>query len=327
MKKRRILAAALSTALCLSNALPFAGSAMVPSQFADCTIDEISEKYSNEAVVLNTPASFGPKTIFVITEEDKNLCLCERYMGSKIGVEDGKILPIDEINAKIHEKYEEFEILGVYKDTKTEAYILANRLADFPISSMSEFIDNVVKSYDMVTSLTEMCSVGINKSWVIKGIYFEDTNRDAEEIIEEYKELNLIYDESKTEGNKKYFETFIDPDTSKDILPALRRMQVNEEKYVLDFMIAASAPEAISASYGEKVVYKKQYYLTGDTNCDGTVDISDAVLAKAWLLNSEKYSISEQGMINADVIGNDGINTQDAIAIQKYTLGLSEDFE
>ncbi len=61
--------------------------------------------------------------------------------------------------------------------------------------------------------------------------------------------------------------------------------------------------------------------LYGDANCDGNVDISDAVLIKCFLINSKKYSLSVQGKKNADVQGNgNGINAQDAVAIQKYIL-------
>ena len=63
--------------------------------------------------------------------------------------------------------------------------------------------------------------------------------------------------------------------------------------------------------------------LWGDANCDGKVDISDAVLIKCYLINSENYKISAQGKANADVQGNgNGINAQDAVAIQKYILKL-----
>ena len=49
--------------------------------------------------------------------------------------------------------------------------------------------------------------------------------------------------------------------------------------------------------------------LYGDANCDGNVDISDAVLIKCFLINSKKYSLSAQGKKNADVQGNgNGIN-------------------
>lgn len=65
----------------------------------------------------------------------------------------------------------------------------------------------------------------------------------------------------------------------------------------------------------------------GDTNCDGNVDISDAVLIKSYLINSKKYKISSQGIINGDVHGNgNGLNAQDAVAIQRYILGIIDKF-
>ena len=61
----------------------------------------------------------------------------------------------------------------------------------------------------------------------------------------------------------------------------------------------------------------------GDANCDNNVDISDAVIVKCYLINSVKYSISAQGIANADVqnTGN-GLNNQDVIAIQQYIIQL-----
>lgn len=59
----------------------------------------------------------------------------------------------------------------------------------------------------------------------------------------------------------------------------------------------------------------------GDANCDGKVDVSDAVMVKCYLINSKEYNISARGKKNADVQGNgNGINAQDAVAIQKYIL-------
>ena len=61
----------------------------------------------------------------------------------------------------------------------------------------------------------------------------------------------------------------------------------------------------------------------GDANCDGKVDISDAVLVKRYLINSKKYSLTESGLANADVQGTgNGVNAQDAVVIQKRVLGL-----
>lgn len=64
--------------------------------------------------------------------------------------------------------------------------------------------------------------------------------------------------------------------------------------------------------------------IMGDANCDGNVDIADAVLVKSYLINSNKYSISKQGLLNADVQGeSNGLNAQDALAIQQLFLGLN----
>lgn len=67
----------------------------------------------------------------------------------------------------------------------------------------------------------------------------------------------------------------------------------------------------------------------GDANDDGSVDMSDVVLIMQSLANPNKYGISgsdekhmtEEGQKNADVIGNNGVTTDDALAIQLYLLG------
>jgi hypothetical protein len=73
-----------------------------------------------------------------------------------------------------------------------------------------------------------------------------------------------------------------------------------------------------------------QASMLGDSNCDGTVDLADAVLIMQALANPDKYGvngssnlhITAQGWINADVHqkGN-GVSTNDALAIQMKLLG------
>ena len=80
-----------------------------------------------------------------------------------------------------------------------------------------------------------------------------------------------------------------------------------------------------SANTGDdKTVY-------GDANCDGTVDIADAVLIMQSLSNPDKYGIkgsdelhiTEQGLRNADCCSTgDGVTTNDALLIQLYKLNL-----
>lgn len=74
----------------------------------------------------------------------------------------------------------------------------------------------------------------------------------------------------------------------------------------------------------------------GDANCDGSVNMADAVLIMQSLANPNKYgvdstdaaSITAQGNLNADVVGGaddkggDGVTNKDALRIQMYKLSL-----
>ncbi|MDE6849132.1 MAG: hypothetical protein K2J44_07280, partial [Ruminococcus sp.] len=57
--------------------------------------------------------------------------------------------------------------------------------------------------------------------------------------------------------------------------------------------------------------------LYGDADESGKVNINDAVLIMQSIANPDKYKLTEQGKINADVVDNgNGITNSDAIAIQ-----------
>ena len=70
--------------------------------------------------------------------------------------------------------------------------------------------------------------------------------------------------------------------------------------------------------------------LPGDANMDKTIDLSDAVLIMQSLANPDKYGLSgsnknhitEQGAINADVEGGNGLTVYDALTIQRFLLNL-----
>ncbi|MDE5584172.1 MAG: cellulose 1,4-beta-cellobiosidase [Ruminococcus sp.] len=62
----------------------------------------------------------------------------------------------------------------------------------------------------------------------------------------------------------------------------------------------------------------KKVTLWGDADVDNKVNINDAVLIMQSNANPDKYTISDQGMLNADVIdnGTSGVTNSDALAIQ-----------
>lgn len=75
-----------------------------------------------------------------------------------------------------------------------------------------------------------------------------------------------------------------------------------------------TATKPATTTAAEEVIY-------GDANCDGNVDISDAVMVKCYLINNKKFTLSKQGLLNSDVQGSgNGVNAQDAVTIQKYVI-------
>ncbi|MBE6861467.1 MAG: pectate lyase [Ruminococcus sp.] len=61
----------------------------------------------------------------------------------------------------------------------------------------------------------------------------------------------------------------------------------------------------------------------GDANLSGDVEIADSIAIMAYVTNSEKYPLEQQGKLNADVYQNgDGVAVTDAVSIQKYLTKL-----
>ena len=79
------------------------------------------------------------------------------------------------------------------------------------------------------------------------------------------------------------------------------------------------APQPTQAPQPTEAAQPSGNYVPGDANCDGRVDVSDAVAILQYIANSQKYPLSQQGVINADVSGHgDGVTGSDAISIQRY---------
>ena len=63
----------------------------------------------------------------------------------------------------------------------------------------------------------------------------------------------------------------------------------------------------------------------GDSNVDGDLNLADSVLIMQTIANPEKYVLTEQGKINADIEGDhDGVTGKDALKIQRITLKLEK---
>ena len=58
--------------------------------------------------------------------------------------------------------------------------------------------------------------------------------------------------------------------------------------------------------------------LMGDANCDGTVDVADAVLIARFANEDKEAVITDQGRQNADVTHDGNVDGQDAEKILQY---------
>ena len=91
------------------------------------------------------------------------------------------------------------------------------------------------------------------------------------------------------------------------------------------FEVTVNPPKTTNTTDGNTT---EKSTLVGDSNLDEVVNISDAVLIMQALANPSKYGvegtdethITEKGIKNADVIGNDGMTNSDALTIQQFIL-------
>jgi aryl-phospho-beta-D-glucosidase BglC (GH1 family) len=96
----------------------------------------------------------------------------------------------------------------------------------------------------------------------------------------------------------------------------------NYYKYTYCYGVDISYKVTIKGGSSEATVW-------GDTNCDGTVELADAILVMQCLANPDKYgeggsyekALTAQGRINADVDKSTvGLTSNDALRIQEFLL-------
>ena len=75
-----------------------------------------------------------------------------------------------------------------------------------------------------------------------------------------------------------------------------------------------TTPSATPGS-GDKILY-------GDANEDGFISIADATAILQAIGNPDKYALTKQGAVNADVDGQNGVSGNDALVVQLIELGV-----
>ncbi len=130
----------------------------------------------------------------------------------------------------------------------------------------------------------------------------------------------------ETEGDTKYQWSKngeILTDFTTETISLKNITSADEGEYTVKITSASGVEKTVSA-FGISITDDLSEYLAGDANCDGTVTMADAAAVFQSLGNYDKYALSENGDVNADVDGIKGITASDAILIQKVNAGLIE---
>ena len=126
------------------------------------------------------------------------------------------------------------------------------------------------------------------------------------------------YDNGASDASFVMGENFNNPDTMKEIYQSDYCITLDE--LPKDLYGTGGSEPSTEGTTGSQVT--PDY---GDSNTDGTVNLADAILIMQVKANPTKYTFSEQGEKNADCSDvGDGVTNKDALAIQKYLLGLVE---
>lgn len=88
--------------------------------------------------------------------------------------------------------------------------------------------------------------------------------------------------------------------------------------YADDKLIWGTEPDGTSA---DNNIGGDTGILYGDANCDSNINMADATAIVQHIGNRDKYGLSEQGIRNADVNGDNQVTGMDAVTIQKVVAG------
>ena len=141
-------------------------------------------------------------------------------------------------------------------------------------------------------------------------------------ILDDFIKQNGMNGYTTIRPRKGEDKVWIILDTVKD--EYYRKIELFMTLYGIDSDNVIISVETTNASTNESTV-------KGDTNCDGSVDLSDAVMIMQALANPNKYGIdgtaehhlTKQGKFNGDMDG-DGLTVGDAQSIQRKLLGLDK---
>ena len=274
--------------------------------------DFITAEYSGAVVINTTFAGSGQNVTYFITPDGELHAVRSSSSHYEVITEEGKELPVDEINEKLGESGS--------LESRGDTYLLINKTGSDDV-----FLE--LASYEEVCAIQNVFDFRLYTSdmgYTYADQLFVGGDIDDEAFIAEFPELNLTVSE--------YPETFGDMTHCFTLRPALSSMTKSETAYNGVKKLAESGYEyAFSvklttgkaawtyAGKGVSTVFSKIDALKGDANSDNSVGLADALTILQYIANAEKYPMTAQEIFNADIVGDgDGVTPLDALEIQKW---------
>lgn len=336
--KKRIIAYALSLCTAMLFAVSLSAAATTP---ADFNAEEFKDCIKLEAADWNPVFSGKWETVYMKPTENSGATFyfVESYP-DMIKFKVSKNVDEDEIEQLLKD-FDDKLILQSWKNTSSDEY-------DCTVT-----LKNDAEEYDTIDSQTAKNLYKVLSEYVNSfdykygrysysyGVYeyltayaaLDYNNIPLEQKLNEYLEKNEVKaslvkysdGEMNSFGNNVCGDTFyIIPDNDITIMEHYELAKsIAEETGITPHGVIPTVLDNIN----EKVI-DVAGSINGDANCDGEVNLADAVKIMQATCNSSHGSLSAQGAYNADVTGNgDGITNKDALAIQMYKLGLIDSFE
>ncbi len=325
MKKAKIIIATSISMVLISSCIPVTSEAFLDEPVYG-SVDEIVASYGEGALKLG---EWNDGTTFFISEDGSIHAFVRSKAYTELIPAEGCELDNSVINAKLGEYGDAESVNDVVKvnikyGKDNEAY---KALEDI------EEIGEIRNSYDVMIYNEGM-------GYIFAPYMFVSGEIEDADFIAENPELGLTVSQPEAwaveEGYTHAFELeralsdFYGTGSYTEAYTALKRLSDSGCNYILDFHVSMAYNTKTSDSKIIETIFKRTELPTsqtvsevkGDANTDGKITISDAVAVLQYIANAEKYPLSEQAKLNADIDGEEGITGGDAISIQKIDAGV-----
>ncbi|MDE5582108.1 MAG: hypothetical protein K2J08_00180 [Ruminococcus sp.] len=152
----------------------------------------------------------------------------------------------------------------------------------------------------------------------VLGSYRFDTEEEAEILKKYFTENGIGYNDIEYNG-----QFHITPVIEYEYALELS-IKVKEDTGFRRTLVCPEGPVRLNVT--DVVNTLPEVTLSGDADCNNKVSIDDVVLIMQSIANPDKYQMTIQGIVNADVFGDgDGVTISDAIEIQSMVASHAFD--